>query len=251
MKPIFFASKVASYLGFTPRCDLESVIRKFRFDYLSKFGIIVSNPNLEVEHITQLYHDKINIKDTTELKNTVETLSNEVDNSNLSSETKNLHKEVIQQLARSSYGTNNEIKTIELIENLLKIKVIENNQEKFYTEFPKFGLVGLCDGFYIDNQDKEKENKVLVEIKNRTYKFYNHVPIYEYIQVLILMNLTKTYKCLFVERFQNEIRYYYIDYNQDKFKAIIERLSVVSDLIKIINEEKFNSILQKYQKLLT
>ena len=78
-------------------------------------------------------------------------------------------------------------------------------------------LCGRIDGFMTE----EDGSRTLYEIKNRTRCFFNEVRGYEFVQVNCYLNMTNTKKAKLVEMFNNEMKSYDINIDQEQFKSYL------------------------------
>lgn len=115
-------------------------------------------------------------------------------------------------------GLDKEKSTIEIFESKKNV-VVNNKNDKIYTTFinkPYNKLIihnvilnGAVDGIVND--------EYIVEIKNRQKRFFDEIPIYEKIQIIVYMKLVKLYKCYHVQRFKNDIIITEIIYSKEEF----------------------------------
>lgn len=138
-----------------------------------------------------------------------------------------------------------ESKAIEIYQAMKNVSVKDNNK-KSYVLFinNNYGrllyytprILG-----YIDGIVEDKNDKYIVEIKNRQNKIFDYIPDYELIQIIIYMKITGIYKCNHIEKFKKEIRIKTIHFDEKKWNKIEE------DIVKFIDYfEKiyFNDIFQ-------
>ena len=75
---------------------------------------------------------------------------------------------------------------------------------------------GKCDGIVIDEENKRE----LVEIKNRTRRLFYKVQDYELVQVLAYMFIYGIEEGTLVERYQDSMREYKIEFDAEEFRNI-------------------------------
>jgi hypothetical protein len=149
--------------------------------------------------------------------------------------TSNIYK--YNNYKRSTINTKNgldkEKSTIEIFEDKKKVKV-DNKNDKIYNTYinkPYNKLIihnvilnGAVDGIV--------DNEYIVEIKNRQKRFFDEIPIYEKIQIIVYMKLLKLYKCYHVQRFKDDIIITEIKYTKEEFSKEWEEIE--TGLIKFI-----------------
>ena len=124
----------------------------------------------------------------------VEKVSNIIDNSNdISNEIcSNINKQV---------GCKKETENINTYEQKVNKKVESRNSKLHYLTVDELGpckvtLVGKIDGKTSDN--------ILIESKNRQNRLFNHIPVYEKIQMEIYMRMIDVTKGQLVENYKNQ-----------------------------------------------
>lgn len=115
-------------------------------------------------------------------------------------------------------GLDKEKSTIEIFEHKKNV-IVTNKNDKIYNIFinkPHNKLIihniilnGAVDGIV--------NNEYIVEIKNRQKRFFDEIPIYEKIQIIVYMKLLNLYKCYHVQRFKDDIIITEIKYTKDEF----------------------------------
>ena len=101
-------------------------------------------------------------------------------------------KKNVESHVNTSFGTSHEVYGIKGVEKLLGGKVkLDNSLFKRTIQGTNITIVGRVDGFFIDPQDISRN--CIVEIKNRMYKLFNSVYLYEEIQVQMYMWMIQEY----------------------------------------------------------
>lgn len=233
----YYASYIPSIVGANQYKDQHLEIIEQRFKYFKKKGIIVDK---ELERLSVLEKEyKKKFSDGVS-KSKVAILTAQAEREENASE----RKEIIKKLSRTVYGNFNEKVILEKLLEEQNITVTDNNKENFSLEYDGFKVLGRIDGFTVLNDEK-----YLVEIKSRVGAFKEKIPFYELVQITVLMKLTNTEKCLFVQSSRNFIRTGIIKFDKELYEKIISILSQVTPLIKEQDEEKFKSELKNINKL--
>lgn len=103
-------------------------------------------------------------------------------------------KDMLCSSVSKKRGINEESKILDSYEKVSGKKITKRNSSMYYTKIKGITIGGRIDGF------DEKDNK-LVEVKNRTYKLFNTIPIYEKVQCEIYMKMLNIDSCVHIERF--------------------------------------------------
>lgn len=204
------ASEVAGYIGKNEYVEIDVLILKIwkNMNYESLQKALKRN-SLEIKELNKNNYDK--------------------------KSTSNIYK--YNNYKRSTINTKNgldkEKSTIEIFEDKKKVKV-DNKNDKIYNTYinkPYNKLIihnvilnGAVDGIV--------DNEYIVEIKNRQKRFFDEIPIYEKIQIIVYMKLLKLYKCYHVQRFKDDIIITEIKYTKEEFSKEWEEIE--TGLIKFI-----------------
>lgn len=204
------ASEVSGYIGKNEYVEIDMLILKLwkNMNYESLQKALKRN-SLEIKELNKYNYDKKSTSNTYKY--------NKYKNSTIN--TKN--------------GLDKEKSTIEIFENQKNV-IVNNKNDKIYNTFinkPYDKLIihnillnGAVDGIVND--------EYIVEIKNRQKRFFNEIPIYEKIQIIVYMKLLKLYKCYHVQRFKDDIIITEIKYTKDEFSKEWEDIEI--GLIKFI-----------------
>jgi hypothetical protein len=142
-------------------------------------------------------------------------------------------------------GLNNESKIIDLYQSMKKVTIKDNNKksyvlfinknyEKILYYTPR--IVG-----YIDGIVENKNDKYIVEIKNRQNKIFEKIPEYEIIQIIIYMKLTNIYKCHHIEKYKDDLKTEIISFDEKIWNTIEEK---IIDFVDYFEKIYFNIIFQ-------
>lgn len=198
------ASEVAGYIGKNEYVEIDMLILKLwknmNYELLQK---ALKRNSLEIKEINKYNYDKKSTSNTYKY--------NKYKNSTIN--TKN--------------GLDKEKSTIEIFEKQKNV-IVNNKNDKIYNTFinkPYDKLIihniilnGAVDGIV--------NNEYIVEIKNRQKRFFNEIPIYEKIQIIVYMKLLKLYKCYHVQRFKDDIIITEIKYTKDEFSKEWEDIEI-------------------------
>jgi 1,2-phenylacetyl-CoA epoxidase PaaB subunit len=112
----------------------------------------------------------------------------------------------IRSQVYTGHGTRSEDKTSDKVENDEGVRLVRDNS--FYSldvceiDGNAFQVVGKIDRI----EEKPDGSKTLVEIKNRTKRFFSVVPDYEYIQIQTYLQMLNLEKARLVQQFNSEVR---------------------------------------------
>jgi hypothetical protein len=82
---------------------------------------------------------------------------------------------------------------------------------------------------YIDNE------LYLVEIKNRKNRIFNFIPLYEKIQILLYSKACNINKCIFIQKYNEQIKETLItEFDELLYSEIIDRLNHITNFINIL-----------------
>jgi hypothetical protein len=255
----YHSSKIASILGINYYTNIEEYINLF-IEYLYKHkeelrkydidsniikfcseeeNIITKLTNAGVKEnkqkeILDIYKNSKNIKNNNELNLETKKIENIL--YELPTTEKNKILPNIKSKLNCSYGINNENNAIKLYTNLTNNEVYESNDKLLKMECNNFYICGKIDG-------KTLIDKIeyIVEIKNRKNKFYEYIPKYENIQLILYTKLCNNKNICFIQKLSNEIQIKYIN-NLDSddmiYNDIITKLELYNNLIiKLQNNE--------------
>jgi hypothetical protein len=131
---------------------------------------------------------------------------------------KEKRKEMIKKvssLVHTERGTRDEDKIIKSFEKKTDTKVTANNS-KFYK---KEILDGVIVGGKIDGLTETGE---LIEVKNRQYRFFNPIPLYDKIQIYTYMYILSKNSCKVVQNLKGKTMETDIEFKQEFWKEIEE-----------------------------
>lgn len=255
----YHSSKVASILGINYYINIEEYINLF-IDYLykyreelkeydinnnvikfcSKTENIITRLNLagvnndKQKEILDIYTNSKNIKNVDELHSETKKVANIL--SDLTLIEKNEILPNIQSKLNCSYGINNEDNAIKLYTKLTNNEVYECNDKLLKIEYKNFYICGKIDGKTMNNGYEH-----IVEVKNRKNKFFDNIPKYENIQLILYTKLCNNNNICFIQKLSNEIQIKYIndlDSNDTIYNDIINKLELYNNLIiKLQNNE--------------
>ena len=96
---------------------------------------------------------------------------------------------------------------------------IEKRNAKLFKKYlaPDVVLVGRVDGW-------DSERRRVVELKCRQNRLFGAVPLYEKVQLMVYMFLTDTREITHIESFQGDENVVDIDWNQERWEEIEEKL---------------------------
>lgn len=255
----YHSSKVASILGINYYINIEEYIDLFieylykNKDDMRKYDIdnnIINfcseeeniktkliNANVKEDkqkEILDIYKNSNNIQNVDKLHS--ETKKVEKILSKLSLTEKNKILPNIQSKLNCSYGSNNEDNAIKLYTNLTNNKVYECNDKLLKIECNNFYICGKIDG-----KTKIDGNEYIVEIKNRKNKYYEFIPKYENIQLILYTKLCNNNNICFIQKLSNEIKIKYIndlDSDDTIYNDIINKLELYNNLIIKLQNNK-------------
>lgn len=248
----YHSSKIASILGINSYTNIEEYINLF-IEYLYKYkddlkqydidnNIIKfcsSEQNItdklnkvginkdKQKEILDIYANSSNIKNTNELH--LETNKVEKILSTLSLIEKNKILPNIQSKLNCSYGINNEDNAITLYTKLTNNVIYACNDKLLKIACKNFYICGKIDGKTLIN-----EKEYIVEIKNRKNRFFENIPNYENIQLILYTKLCNNNNICFIQKLSNEIQIKHIhdlDNNDKIYNDIINKLELYNDII--------------------
>jgi hypothetical protein len=161
---------------------------------------------------------------------TPESLGQEIDNLTTENAEKMASKDIklsdITSFVLTERGKKTENESLRRLERKLDVKINDRNNrfyrrticcDKISGQFVKFTLGGKVDGITEDGR--------LVEVKNRQYKLFSDIPMYEKVQIHAYMFLTGMVNCIYVQSFKGEDVQHTVEFDQEfwddiKFKCI-------------------------------
>lgn len=262
----YHSSKIASILGINYYTNIEEYINLFigylykNRDDLKEYDInkntikfcseeenIISKlTNADVKEdkqkeIIDIYKNSKNIKNNNDL----DCETNKIENilSELPQAEKNKILPNIKSKLNCSYGINNENNAIQLYTKLTNNEIYECNDKLLKIECTPSGT--KCNNFYIcgkiDGKTMIDNIEYIVEIKNRKNRFYDYIPKYENIQLILYTKLCNNKNICFIQKLSNEIKIKYInnlDNDNAIYNDIINKLELYNNLIvKLQNDE--------------
>lgn len=221
------ASEVSACIGMNKYINKDIMVIKYWIKKDAKsFDEALKRNNIKKENILNIEKKNMNKKNEIYLDNYKNTIKNQEN------------------------GKNNEHEIIEIYQSMKKITIKDNNK-KLYSIFinnqyrnliyHKIIVQGLIDGIVED-----KDDKYIIEIKDRQYKIFNEIPEYELIQIIIYMVITKIYKCKHIQRYKEKIKAELIIFNINKWNEIEKKIVEFIDYFeKIYFIETFQDIFLK------
>jgi hypothetical protein len=136
----------------------------------------------------------------------------------------------VKSFIHTSKGTRDEEKSLDLVQEETGI-AIEQRNSKFYKKKinEKVSVGGRVDGIQSDG--------TLVEMKNRQYRFFNVVPIYEKIQVHVYMFLTDRQECKLIESFRGKTKTTMITFDQNLWDSIKIEIEAFAESFHNLQED--------------
>ena len=175
------------------------------------------------------------IKDTSiNLKNKKKEINNFIEKLDLKEEKKIKLINDTESLMKTTYGLNMEKTAIELFEERYNTKL--DTTQKYYCNIVKKTKNKI---WYIGGKLDGINEEYIVEIKNRTNRFFNVIREYELTQIQLYLYLTNMKNGKLVEKFKNNIKVIDIEYDKDYVRKILEYLNIVIDKMEefIKNDE--------------
>jgi hypothetical protein len=132
-------------------------------------------------------------------------------------------------------GKDAEEEMLERLEKILDKKITKRN-DKFYKKYFDYGdgkrflVGGKVDGITEDN--------ILVEVKNRQYRLFPEIPIYEKIQVHVYMFLTGISECHVVQFHGEDESRFLVNFQEEFWTDISERLTSFVETVRKILDKK-------------
>jgi len=176
-------------------------------EYVQKINDISDKKKVDIEDtkasIATTYSDRIEAADSTverielEVERDAKLQSQNERIKELSGETEHMLK-VGEGNFNRNFGTRKEANAGATYEEVTGLEHKKDNKRIMMEVMPGINLVGKTDGMASDG--------TLVEIKNRTKRFFNMVPEYENVQVQTYLRMLNLDKAHLVERYDNTIK---------------------------------------------
>lgn len=138
----------------------------------------------------------------------------------------------IKSLIQTEHGTKNEKKSIDMFEKKLDETIGERN-ERLFTKViipNELNLCGRIDGM--------TENGTLIEMKNRVYRFFDDIPIYEQVQLQAYMHLTEKSEVKYIQTFKGESRSEIVPFDPSFWESIVSKLVDFNHRFKLLLEDE-------------
>lgn len=236
-----YASEVAACIGLNKYKPIEEVAKKVwcRFDPEGYRRAILRNDVSEQVPIETVLQDlKLTEKVNNFLShNNPATMSHDiVDMSKVHKEELDANNVTLSDLAsfiHTERGKVSEDVSLTRLQNTLNVQIHSRN-DKFYKRYieyepnKQYVIGGKVDGITADGY--------LVEVKNRQYRLFPEIPIYEKVQIHVYMFLTGITECKFVQSFRNEdiaivesLDYEFWDSIKDKCNLFVKQIIVLAE----------------------
>lgn len=125
----------------------------------------------------------------------------------------------VASYANTTHGIIKEDDAIKIYENKYGV-VLDTSQNFFYKNISNdWGLGGRLDGIF-----KSDAESYIVEVKNRSFKFFETTRNYENVQIQLYMYLTDIHKARLVQKYNGEIKVTEIHYNKRLVNKILKAL---------------------------
>jgi len=206
-----YASELSACVGMNKYRSVIDVARKVwcRSDPEGYRRALVRNGTSDPEpvkdildslQLTERFSEIVLEKTPENVQNRIENMSNE---HKMELDFKGVLLSDVTSFVHTERGKLHENISIERIEKTLDVAIKDRN-DKFYKRYiditdndgGKYVIGGKVDGI--------TENGYLVEVKNRQYRFFSYIPIYEKVQIHAYMFLTGIDKCKFVQSYNGE-----------------------------------------------
>ena len=261
-------SKIASLLGYNRYTTQEKYVELF-LEYLYKNREELSKQDqIQILDSTEKYNNIVNkvINDSSDInKEKLKEIlfDNVVSTNDLITKTKNINelidnldynklekgkiKKEIQHNINCNYGINTELPGISRFEELTFLKVYNNNAKLFVLDMNYYKICGKADGFC-----KKDDKEYIFEMKNRKFKLFETIPIYETIQLVMYTKLCNMNNIIFVQNMDDNMKIDYLD-NYNNEELYNEIMTKLNKYIKLIihfqtNNEQRKLFLQKSKR---
>lgn len=132
----------------------------------------------------------------------------------------------IRQIANKNWGIKRESIAIDLYEKKYGTKIITNIESVNKKIFDDVILTGKVDGI---TQDDE-----IIEVKNRIKRYFNPIPMYEFIQIQCYMYLFEKQTTILIECLDLDIKAHRICYDELFFESFI--LNKIKNFVRKYSE---------------
>jgi len=204
-----YASEIAACIGLNKYKSVEEMTKKVwcRYDPEGYRKASLRNDTTEPEPIENILQDLkltekvlkfVDHKNPNEMFGDIDNLSKlhktELDANDISAAD-------LASYIHTERGKAHEDISLERLQTALNVDIVKRN-DKFYKRYIEYGpnkqyvIGGKVDGITADGY--------LVEVKNRQYRLFKEIPIYEKVQIHVYMFLTGIPECKFVQSFAGE-----------------------------------------------
>lgn len=160
----------------------------------------------------------------------------------LSSTKNKKYKEKIKSIEN---GKQNEIVIIEEFQKKCNVSVKDNNEKRYsmIISKPSKGIIihNVIIAGFIDGVVENKDEKYIIEIKNRQNKLLNYIPENERVQLIVYMKLTNIHKSKHIEKYNNKMNMIDFEYDEKLWNEIKTDLL---DFVNYFEKVYFNNIFQ-------
>ena len=203
---------------------------------------VVKSNNLNIENKLQGCLKSNNVQ---ELSKKQESLQEEIAKSKtISKKDKDLINQSIKSLTNTNFGTKQENNVVQYYESIIKKEIITTDhffvKELFKTKDNIWSIGGKIDGLFID----DKNQKVLLEVKNRVKKLFKSLRAYEKVQIYAYMKLLDINNAKLIECLKNDKSEYNVidvkyepEFYKNKMLNFIKSFIVFFE--KIIDSDEF------------
>lgn len=170
-------------------------------------------------------------------------ISKAIENLDISKEKKKVLIKEAESFVNKTHGTKTEVDAITMFEGKFKVK-LDTSQEfhkKYLREISKdseydWYICGKLDGIYMG-----KNEKYIVEVKNRTKAFFTTLRDYEKTQIHLYMYMLDINKAKLVEKYKEKLRITDIYENREYTEDVMKYLGVFINAF----EKKFINAFEK------
>lgn len=255
MSIYYNSSKIASILGYNYYTNLEEYVDLF-VSYLYKNAeelktldedivfktceqdmkekILKSDiEEISKKQILKIYDESSKINNLIQLKDNTDTVERILNDQ--STKLSDDIMPIVKTKLNCSFGKNTENTAIKLFKDLTNLEIVENNTKLLKIKFDDFYICGKIDGLL-----QKEEEEYVVEIKNRKNKFFDKIPKYELIQIILYTKLCNNNNVCFIQKLGEELKIEYfkdIDPNSTIFNELIDRLTKLNSFILSLRED--------------
>ena len=185
----------------------------------------------------------MNTKDVNKLRETKKDVINKIEKSNISKEKKNEFKKSLENVANTNFGTINERDILQ--EYMVKTNNNATTNNTYYKkkigdsvindEVIEWFIIGKVDALVVSSNDNC--SNIVIEIKNRIYRYFKEVREYEKIQTFVYMFLLGYRQSHLVEALKDkkcDINIIEINYDEDYWKEIVNEIKKFIDFFSNI-----------------